>query len=259
MVCSFRGSATALVFLVVPALGAGSAAAQDGLSFTLGVGGQYAPSYFGSDSYEAAPTGKLSVQRLSLGPLQFGSADPYTEKLGFAPRGSFRIIGDRKAKDNPELAGLTDLKTSVEIGVGLGYEATDWRAFADLRYGVIGHESAVAEFGADWKAVSTPQFKLNIGPRLLYGSGRYNRTYFGVTAAESLASGLAPSTPDAGLVSAGIEIGASYDLGNAWALEGSLNYDRLRGDAANSPITDRGSRDQASASLVLTRRFSLGF
>ena len=233
--------------------------AQDGLSFTLGLGGEYSPDYFGADQYGLGPTGKFSVKRLSLGPIQFGSADPQTDQLGFGLRGAFRVIGTRKASDNPELTGLTDLKTSVEVGLGLGYEAEAWRAFGDLRYGVIGHESTVLEMGADWKAVKTPTFTLNIGPRLLYGSDRYSRTYFGVTAGEAGLSGLAPFAPDAGLVSAGIQIGAAYDLGGDWGLEGSLNYDRLQGDAAISPITGLGSRDQGSVSLMLTREFSLGF
>lgn len=256
MTAIIRTAATTLALATFAPL---AAAAQDGLGFTLGFGAQYAPSYFGADSYTLGPAGRLSVQSLSFGSLRFGSADPDAERLGFGLRGAFRIVGARKAKDNPELAGLTDLKTSVELGLGLGYEAPAWRAFADLRHGVIGHESTVAELGADWKAVSTPDFKLSIGPRLLYGSGRYNRTYFGVTAAESLASGLTAFTPHAGLVSAGIEIGASYDLGNDWALDGTLAYDRLQGDAAASPITGLGSRDQASVSVLLTRRFSLAF
>lgn len=233
--------------------------AQDGLSVTLGLGGKYAPDYFGADSYGLGPTGKFSVQSFSLGPLAFGIPDGQPEKLGFGLRGSFRLIGSRKAADNPELTGLTDLGTSVELGLGLGYEAADWRAYADLRYGVVGHESTVAELGADWKAVTTPDFRLSIGPRLLYGSSGYSRTYFGVTPAEALASGLSVFTPGSGLVSTGIEIGATYDLGGDWALEGSLTYDRLQGDAANSPITGLGSRDQTSVSVVLTRRISLGF
>ena len=236
-----------------------AATAQDGLSFTLGLGGQVAPSYFGADSYSIGPTGALSVQRFSFGSLQFGSSDPNAEKLGFGLRGAFRVVGARKASDHVELTGLTDLKTSVELGMGLGYEAPQWRAFADLRYGVIGHKSTVAEIGADWKFVATPDLKLSVGPRLLYGSSRYNRTYFGVTAAESVASGLASFTPASGLVSSGIELGATYKLNDQWAVEGTLNYDRLQGDAASSPITGLGSRDQGSVSVVLTRRFNLDF
>ena len=256
----FSLSKTAIAILAALASVFGTqSVAQDGVSLTLGFGGNYSNSYFGADHYSIGPSGKLSVQRLSFGSLQFGSTDPNAEKFGFGLRGAFGVVGARKAADHPELNGLTDLKTSVEIGFGLGYEATHWRAFADMRYGVIGHHASVVEFGADWKAVSTPEFKLSIGPRVLYGSGRYNRTYFGVTTADSITSGLAAFTPEAGVVSAGIEVGMSYDLGGDWALEGTISYDRLQGDAADSPITGLGTRDQGSISILLTRSLKLNF
>lgn len=262
MIQNFRRLA-ASVFLAsasVLTLSAEHATAENGASLTLGLGGQYSNSYLGSKDYSLGPAGKFSVHRLSLGPLQFGSPDPNAEKLGFGLRGAFEIIGARKAKDHPELNGLNDLKTSVEIGFGLGYESTHWRAFGDLRYGVVGHKATIVELGADWKAISTPEFKLSLGPRVLYGSDRFNRTYFGVTPAESAASGtLAAFAPGAGVVSTGIEIGMAYDLGNDWGVEGTISYDRLQGDAANSPITAQGSRNQGSVSVVLTRRISLGF
>lgn len=255
---SFSKTATAILATLLATFGSQSVA-QDGLGITLGFGGTYSNSYFGADHYSIGPAGKFSLQRLSLGSLQFGGSDPHAEKLGFGIRGAFGVVGARKALDHPELTGLTDLKTSVEIGFGLGYEASHWRAFADMRYGAIGHHASVVELGADWKAISTPEFKLSVGPRVVYGSGRYNRTYFGVTAADSITSGLAAFTPDAGVVSAGIEVGMTYDLGGDWALAGTLNYDRLQGDAASSPITALGTRDQGSISILLTRRLSLEF
>lgn len=240
-------------------LASAPAFAENSLGFTLGFGANYAPSYFGANHSSFGPSGKLSLDHLSVGSLQFGSPDPKAEKLGFGLRGAFRFVGARKAADYAELAGLNDTKTSVELGMGLGYEAATWRAFADLRYGVIGHHASVAEFGADWKAIKTDSFQLSIGPRLEYGSRRFNQTYFGVTAAEAVSSGLAAFAPGAGLISAGLEIGAAYDLGNDWGVEGTVNLDRLKGDAANSPIAGLGSRNQASVSVKLTRRFNLSF
>ena len=38
---------------------------------------------------------------------------------------------------------------SVEAGLGLGYEQRNWRAFADVRYGFVGHNAWVGELGAD--------------------------------------------------------------------------------------------------------------
>ncbi|TAG31550.1 MAG: hypothetical protein EAZ40_00415 [Rhodobacterales bacterium] len=80
-----------------------------------------------------------------------------------------------------------------------------------------------------------------------------------LTASEAISSGLGSFAPESGLVAAGIEIGGSYDLGNAWGLVGKINYDRLQRDAADSPIISLGSADQVSLSLIITRRFSLSF
>lgn len=259
MTCSLNRIAFIAILSAAAALAAARAQAQDGLSFTLGLGVSSGPDYVGADSYGVGLSRKISLKRFSLGPLSFGPPDDGSERLGFGLRGAFRTVGARSAENNPELAGLNDVRSSVEIGFGLGYEAEDWRAFAALRHGIIGHDGVVAELGADWKAVTGPRLNLSIGPRLFYGSGAYTRTYFGVTADEALASGLPAFTPDAGLVSAGIAIGATYALGGDWALEGSLTLDRLQGDAAASPITGLGARDQASVGVTLTRRFSLGF
>ena len=255
MTTRFRRIAAGLAAFAATGAVAAPALAQDGVSFTLGLGGQVAPDYFGSDKYSAGPTGKFSVNRFAIGSLQFGSPDPRAEKLGFGLRGAFRYIGARKAADHPELAGPADVKASGELGVGLGYEAADWRAFVDVRYGVVGHHATVAELGADWKAVKTDDVTVSIGPRLTYGSDKFVQTYFGVPAGAPLAA----HATKGGLVSAGIEIGATYALSPDWSLEGTLAYERLQGDAATSPITAQGSRNQGSVSLVLTRNFSIRF
>ncbi|QPZ92926.1 MipA/OmpV family protein [Thioclava electrotropha] len=238
---------------------AASAQAESGVTFTIGAGARYAPSYFGADHYDTSPTAKVKLNSFSLQGMRFGSNDPNYEKLGPNVHGSFRLVGGRNSSDYSEIAGLDDVTTSLELGLGLGYQAPQWGAFADMRYGVVGHNAVVAEIGADWKPIKTDNFKLSIGPRVFYGSGLYNRTYFGISPSESTASGLAAYSPDGGLVSTGLELSATYQLGNDWAVEGKLNYDRLQGDAADSPIVQQGSREQSSVSLMLTRRVSFPF
>ncbi|MCG6901929.1 MAG: MipA/OmpV family protein, partial [Rhodobacter sp.] len=100
---------------------------------------------------------------------------------------------------------------------------------------------------------------LKLGPRLFVGDESYAATYFGVTPAESVASGLAAFAPSGGALSAGVELGATYALNDRWNLYGGMRYDRLLNDAAGSPITGLGSADQFSINLGLTRRFVLNF
>lgn len=176
-----------------------------------------------------------------------------------APEGSFRYIGERSSSDNPELAGLDDVDMAIELGMGLAYSQRNYEVFGDVRYGVVGHESFVGELGADLRLHPTDRLTLTAGPRVFFGSDSYSQTYFGVTAAESAASGLAAYTASGGALSAGIELGATYAINDDWGIEGAVVYDRLLNDAADSPIVLQGSADQWSLRLGVTRRISLRF
>lgn len=232
-----------------------------GLGVTLRGGLAVSPDYFGADSYQVGPDVNVSFHYLRLGQRLFGSEDFDAERQGLGLRGSFRFVEDRESADFGPLTGLGDVDASVEAGLGVGYYGTRFNAFADLRYGVIGHESFVAELGAD--AVFRPgdDWRITAGPRALWGSGDYTSTYFGVTPAESAASGgrLGAFDPDGGLVSAGIEVGATYRINDRWGVEGAVTWDRLVGDAGDSPITARGDEDQFGVRIGVTRRVTLNF
>ncbi len=238
------------------------AASTPDLIFTIRGGVGVAPTYFGSDSYEAGPDFALGFQFLRLpGGRGIGSENSGDVRYGFAPRGSLRIVKERSAGDSPELAGLNDIDLAVELGLGLGYTQRNFEAFGVARYGVVGHESWVAEFGADVIARPTDRLTLTAGPRLFLGDDTYSSTYFGVTPAESAASGgaFAAYSATGGALSAGVEIGMTYALNDDWGVSGAVRYDRLLNDAADSPITAQGSPDQFSVRLGLVRRITLDF
>jgi outer membrane protein len=245
--------ATALSLVAAPVL------AQDGVTFTLGLGAKYAPDYYGADSYGIGPTGRFSLQGFQIGGLSFGERVPGTEKLGFGLRGAFGIVKARTAADNPELTGLADIDTAVELGLGVGYEARNWRLFADLRRGVTGHSGTVGVVGGDLKYRPSERFSMTIGPRATFGNETFVGTYFGVTPAESVASGLTAFSPGGGLVSAGIELGMRYDLGNDWGLQGKLAVTRLQDEAARSPVTGLGNATSGTVSVLLTKKLTLDF
>lgn len=229
------------------------------LVFTLRGGASVAPAYFGSDEYEVGPDLGFSLGYARLGGFEFGSPDPAYEKRGLHLRGSFRYISARSADDYPELSGLNDVDAAVELGLGLGYTQRNYELFGDVRYGVVGHESFVGELGADLRLHPSERLTLTMGPRVFLGSSKYADTYFGVSAGESLASGLPAYDASGGVLSAGVEIGATYQINDRWGVEGAVNYDRLMNDAADSPITQQGSEDQLRMRIGVTRRFTLNF
>ncbi len=249
------------VTALVLALGATPAAAQErGLSFALTGGAAFAPTHFGSASSEVSPTGRLGSGGLRTGFLRFGGLDrtaldgPGDLAPGVGLRGAFRIIPRRD-----DIPGLETVPLAVELGGGLHYTEENWQVFADLRYGVIGHRGFAGDIGANLIHRGANGLVLHAGPRAEFGNARFAREYFGVTAAEEGPSGLSEFSPGSGFHSLGFEFGAYQAISADWAVSGSLRFDQLRGDAADSPIVQRGQRSQISAEIGLTRHFNLRF
>jgi outer membrane scaffolding protein for murein synthesis (MipA/OmpV family) len=225
---------------------------------TLRAGVQVSPAYFGSDDYQLGPDLAARIDYVRFpGGFEYGSSRTVGFRSGWGIQGSFRYIGKRDGDD--EIEGLDDVPWSAEAGLGIGYEQRNWRAFTDVRYGFVGHNAWVGEIGADAIAYPIEGLTLTIGPRLEFGTDSFAQTYFGVSPQESVDSGLAAYDASGGLLGTGIEIGARYLFNERWGVEGAATYDRLVGDAADSPITDRGSPDQYGFRVGITRRISLDF
>ncbi|WP_146584965.1 MipA/OmpV family protein [Puniceibacterium confluentis] len=229
------------------------------LLFSLRGGVAANPDYFGSDDYETGADVGFKFHFLRLpGGREIGNPDPWADALGFGVHGSARYIGQRDPKDYDDLKGMDDVDGALELGGGIGYTARNFDVFADVRRGFGGHEGWVAEAGANLILHPTERLRLNMGPRLLWGDDTYADTYFGVDA-----SSVGVNRPffdaDGGLVSAGLEFGARYQLSDLWGLEGAVTYDVLQNDAADSPIVKNlGDADQWGIRFGLTRVFQIG-
>jgi hypothetical protein len=93
----------------------------------------------------------------------------------------------------------------------------------------------------------------------IVGAG-YARTYFGLDSAASAASGLPAYSPGGGIKSVSFGLGSMVslrgDLRKGFAVGGLLNYERLVGDVAGSPIVAmRGSANQLSGALGVVYTF----
>jgi outer membrane protein len=230
------------------------------LVLTLRAGVQVSPSYLGSDDYDVGPdiAARLDYIRFPGG-FEFGSGRTVGFRSGWGLRGSARYLGERDADEHDVIEGLDDVDWSFELGLGVGYEQRNWRAFTDVRYGVIGHNTWVGEIGADGIAYPTDGLTLTLGPRLSFGTDRFAETYFGVTPAEAAASDLPEFNASGGLLGAGMELGARYRFNERWGVEGAASWNRLVNDAADSPVTETGSADQYELRLGITRSISLDF
>ncbi len=112
--------------------------------------------------------------------------------------------------------------------------------------------------GADYVARDADRWTFSIGPRVRFGDSDYMESYFGVRPEVSILTLLPVYEPDGGVRAIGATSGFTYSLGGPFGVYGFARYDRLVGDAKNSPIVETfGSPDQFSAGLGLSYTFNI--
>jgi len=221
----------------------------------IGGGPQIRPAYEGADKYKVMPFGEFTLHYLWLpgfGEIKNGQV---TDGFSFGP--SFRYLSRRKSSDYTDLHGLNDVDASFEVGAKFAYTFGMFRPWVAVRHGFGGHSGVVGEAGLDLVMRPTPVTEIAFGPRTSFASSDYMETYFGVTPAESARSGLAVYSPGGGFKGVGAELRTRYEFSPQWAMVGTLIYERLIGDAADSPIVQVGDANQFTAKLGLTYRFGL--
>lgn len=224
--------------------------------FELGISGFVSPEYEGSNEYQITPVPIVSIEYLSIpGIGAFGGKDG----RGFSIGPSFGYTGERKASDFPELTGLNDVDATYELGLKASYEWENAEIYGAARYAFGGGEGLVGDIGANLIARPTERLILKAGPTASFASSDYMDAYFGVTTSEAFASGGRFTTyaPEGGFKSVGVAASARYEVVPDWFLNADASYERLIGDAKDSPIVKAGDENQYTFGLGISRRFSL--
>lgn len=245
----------------LPAWGAAQAQENPDLRVRVGAGVQLQPEYIGADSTTVSPLFHVNIARHGR-EFRFGAPDDSPsialvsdDGFSFGPAGNIQW----KRKQSDVGAAVGNVPTTFEAGAFAQYEAKDsFRVRAELMKGINGHEGLLGSVGADKIWRDGDRYVLSIGPRVLFSDGRYQRAYFGVSPAASLASGLPAYRPGSGVYAVALTSGASYQLGSHWGVFGYARYERLVGDAAKSPIVRvLGSRNQLSGGIGLNYTFTI--
>ncbi len=222
----------------------------------LGIGAMVKPRFASSESYILAPFPIISVGRFYIPGL--GQVVDGRRKSGIFFFPSFGFVGERSDKTAKDLTGTKDVDWALELGLGGGFRTEHVRVFGELRQGINGHTGQVGQLGLDGILYPTERLEVSFGPRAGFASNEYMDTYFGVTSAEATASGgkLSAYNASAGFKSVGLSARASYDWTDTTRFHVQAGYDRLIGDAADSPITAQGSKDQFRIGLGVSYKFS---
>lgn len=256
--------ATTLGFAVLPAASQSLPEAANGWTVTLGGTVAAVPLWTGSSRL-----GPMIMPRLSLrapgAPERFSSFDdgiaPALVDLGWFRLGpNITFVGARRARDDVRLTGLSNVGLTIEAGGFAELFPVEWlRLRAAVRHGIGGHAALVGEAGADliWRPAA--RWTLSAGPRTSFGSDRYAATYFSVSGAESLASGLPAYQARGGLMGYGAAAQVAYKFDAGWTVTGFAAYERLTGSAAAAPlVTQRGSVNQVTVGSSVTYSFTVG-
>jgi outer membrane scaffolding protein for murein synthesis (MipA/OmpV family) len=219
------------------------------------------PTYEGSDEYEAIGFPYLFPQ-FSGGPGFFSRIDArglddvrYTliDTGGFVagPLAGYNL--GRDEDDGDLLDGMGDVDGGVVLGGFVGY-GWQWLMFDASYHHTLGDDGGFqVRFGIEAERPISERVTLTGRIGTTYADGEYMQNYFGVSAAQAIASGNPFFDADAGFKDVHVKVGVKADLDERWSMRASVGYSHLLGDAADSSIVE--TDDQFTGLFGLSYRF----
>ncbi len=235
--------------------------APSNTDLSIGIGPEYRPDYFGSDDFEWVADPEVFVKFRNFVFLDNDGADiALVGFSGFSFGPSLRVVGDRDEKDNIALTGLGDIDRTLEIG---GFAATK---FVDrilvrfkIRKGIVGgHDGLIVDAAGTALLFRYGRLSTSVSANATWVGERYADTFFSVTPAQSLASGLPVYDAPRGMRDIGGSFNAYINIGKKWSLNPYVTYSYIFDSFAETPIIAQyGDRNQYRAGFHLMREFNL--
>lgn len=249
------------------ALTASPAFAQDEeddrpLIVSFGAGPQLVPEYPGADDYGIGPLFGGHVRREG-DPIPTSTPDDgfgisligRNAPIDFGP--VVHVLGKREDEDVGAPVGDVDL--TIEPGLFVNFNISPrFRVRLEGRRAVGGAEGWTGDAGADFILKSGLDTMFTIGPRVRLSDEDHMNAYFGVSPAAALLSGIPAYAPGGGVRAIGAVAGITHQISRSFGVYAYAGYDRLVGDAADSPIVTRfGSENQFSGGIALYYSFRM--
>ena len=274
-VCWKRVLVTICLNIFSPHAGVAAEESSNPLSITLGAGAARLADYEGGRAQRAEvfPIVNASLKTdhglLTLG----GDASPPTNNialLSWAVADPDRFVAavlidyDGGRRDDrsrtalhagsPRLRGLGNLAGTLEYGVFGSYTVGIFVPNLDLRtaLGGRGHGGTIVDFSIDIVVPLDEKTSITVSPSSTWASEKYMRSYFGITQAQSTASGFSLYKPAGGLKNIGLTISANHKITKHWLAVVNIAALRLVGNAAGSPIVERTISFSPSAGAAYT-------
>ncbi len=208
-------------------------------SVRIGALGIHKPAYEGSDDYElrAFPLIDVTVgetfflhARTGAGVYIWNRNDC---KIGLAVGYTF----GREEDDSSDLRGLGDIDDGATANLLFEWAAGEVNLRARYEEQFTGHGTGFQVhlgLGHDLHVADKTILKSSI--RTTYASSDYMEEYFGISPGQSTRSGLPVYDAAGGFKSVGFHMMAIHRLDRHWGILAGAGYDRLVGDAGDSPV-----------------------
>jgi len=208
----------------------------------------------------------FSIRKVGTPPEYFGPRDSFgftILDLGQIKIGpAVQIAWPRYESSDTALNGLGNVNFAVQAGAFAEYWPAQWlRLRGETRQGFGGEKGVTGDLFLD-AIVPAGQFRFSAGPRVTAQSTAAVSPYFSITPTQSNDSTVAGllALPvyhaGGGLYSYGAGGQAEYFFNPQWAAHGFVEYQRLTGSAADSPLViQRGSPNQLTFGLGATYAF----
>jgi outer membrane scaffolding protein for murein synthesis (MipA/OmpV family) len=162
-------------------------------------------------------------------------------------------LGRKEREDYSDLAGMGNIQPAPVAKVFASYILS--KAFplvlrVDARELLGGADGAVADIGFYMPLPgSSKKFVMFAGPSVSFADHHYLQSEFGVSAAQSLASGHPEFEAHSGIESVGFGFSATRFITNHWLLNFDGALTKLKGSADISPITERTMQSELALSV----------
>ncbi len=229
---------------------------------TIGADGRGVPKYMGSNSLGAVPIPYFDAHRADS-PEKFhairdGTGISLFDNGVLAAGPVASMMWQRRQSASPYLNGLGNVGFTGEAGGFIDWWAAPWlRARVEGLEAFGGASGAIANLSMDAVIPLSPALTWSGGPRARAVTSGVESTYFSVTPTQSAASGLPIYNASGGWQAVGAGTQMKYHFNQEWATYGLIEYDKLIGSTASSPIVTGpgGSTNQWTFGVGFTYSF----
>ena len=226
-------------------------------NFSIGTMAISRPNYEGADGkqFDILPLIDINIGKSFFLNTERGLGAYFLKSRLLELGGSFGYYESRKEEDDDKLKGLGDIDGGIDGRIFAKIPFNEYSFFVQIQNDLSNkHDGTLYVFGADYFNKPSSYTNWRVKSSLTFADDNYMRSYFGISEAQSVLSGLNRFKAGSGFKDFTLDWIYNHYLSRHWGLKGVIGYKFLVGDAAESPLVT--SKGQVSFGIGLFYKFS---